>query len=230
MKKGLIYLAAVCLLAAGCMMLFHPEEESVNPLPEVAEKNPGTLEGLVILVDPGHGGYDGGARGKSGLWEKEINLQMANAFLQALERRGAKVILTRTEDKDFAPTKRADLDARLRMAEGADLLLSVHMNKYHDERESGPQVFYRKGREESRLLAGCLQAALIENLQPNRQRQSLPGDYYMLQLEIPSVLVECGFLSNPEEEKMLRDADYQKKLAEAVAEGIEEYRKVREGQ
>lgn len=144
----------------------------------------------------------------------------------ALEEQGARVIMTREEDKAFADRKRPDLNARLKMAKegGADILLSIHMNQYHDSNESGPQVFYRKSSADSRLLAGCLQEALINGLQPSRVRSAMAGDYYMLSLPIPSVLIECGFISNPQEAKWLLDIDYQKRVAEAVSLGIAEYR------
>lgn len=232
MKKGWLYLAAVCLLGAGCLCLAPGRQEAAPTLPPVQTAAPGPLAGRVILVDAGHGGYDGGARaGQSGLWEKEINLQVALALEDALEDAGARVVMTRREDRDFGDTKRADLDARLNMAKenGADLLLSIHMNQYPDERESGPQVFYRKGSEESRLLAGCIQASLLQNLQPKRQRQALSGDYYMLGLNIPSVLVECGFLSNRQEERMLLDGAYQQKLAQAITRGVEEFETLNKG-
>ena len=149
--------------------------------------------------------------------------------VDALEAAGARVILTREEDKAFADKKRPDLDARLQMARdaGADMLLSVHMNQYHSARESGPQVFYRQAHQESRLLAGCIQQSMIADLQPKKARAALAGDYYMLSLNIPSVLVECGFISNPEEEKMLLDEAYQKRLAEAVCKGVCEYAALR---
>lgn len=227
MKRGWIYLAALCLLGAAFLTLISEERKEETRLPPaVPQATPAPLQGRVILVDAGHGGYDGGARaGSSGLWEKEINLQVAGALQAALEDQGATVVMTRTEDRDFASSKRADLDGRLQMARDnrADMLLSIHMNQYHQPRESGPQVFYRKGQEESRLLAGCIQAAMIHHLQPKKQRSALAGDYYMLSLDMPSVLVECGFLSNPEEEKMLLDPAYQQKLARAVTEGILEF-------
>jgi hypothetical protein len=101
-----------------------------------------------------------------------------------------------------------------------DLLLSIHMNEYRVRSESGPQVFYRAGNEGGRLLAGCLQEALITRLTPKKQRTAMAGDYFILQLEAPSALVECGFISNAEEERLLRSADYQTRLAEAIAEGV----------
>lgn len=206
----------------------HMSRGKTVPKPAVIpeEKHAGPLDGVCILVDAGHGGYDGGARAvKNGLWEKEYNLRMALEIRDALEAQGARVIMTRTEDKAFANKKRPDLDARLQMAKdgGADILLSVHMNEYHDAKEAGPQVFYRKNNAQSRLLAGCLQESLIAGLQPSRVRSALAGDYYMLSLPIPSVLIECGFISNLQEAKWLLDADYQKQLAQAVCRGVIEY-------
>lgn len=221
-KTSFIYMLILAVFFhVGCGKA--PAAQNTEP---AAEENRGMLEGVCILVDPGHGGYDGGARSvNGGLWEKEINLQMAMQIKKALEAQGARVIMTRTEDKAFADRKRPDLDARLQMAKdgGADMLLSVHMNQYHDAKESGPQVFYRKDSKDSRLLAGCLQEALICGVQPARERSAMAGDYYMLSLSIPSVLIECGFISNPQEAKLLVDADYQKQLSEAVCAGVCEY-------
>ena len=186
----------------------------------------GALAGRVILVDAGHGGRDGGARARdSGTWEKEINLQTALALRDVLEEAGARVILTRDTDRQYSDNKREDLTARLRLARenGAEMVISIHMNEYRSRRESGPQVFYRAGREESRLLAGALQSSLIRALAPKKERAAMAGDYFILSLDVPSVLVECGFLSNPEEEKLLLTASYRRRIAEALRDGIIEY-------
>ncbi len=186
----------------------------------------GVLAGRGILVDPGHGGRDGGARARdTGTWEKEINLQTALALRDALEEAGARVILTRDADRQYSDNKREDLTARLRLARenGAEMVISIHMNEYRSRRESGPQVFYRAGREESRLLAGALQSSLIRTLAPKKERAAMAGDYFILSLDVPSVLVECGFLSNPEEEKLLLTASYRRRIAEALRDGIIEY-------
>lgn len=227
MRKIILSVSAAILII-GCVYFLSYRQllPEIKPAEMAEETQNGPLEGVCIVVDAGHGGYDGGARaGQSKTWEKEINLQMAMQFRNALEAAGARVILTREEDKAFADKKRPDLDARLNMAREAeaDMLLSVHMNQYHNARESGPQVFYRKAQQDSRLLAGCIQQAMIDDLQPQKARAALAGDYYMLSLDIPSVLVECGFISNPEEEKMLLDAGYQKRLAEAVCRGVCEF-------
>ena len=195
---------------------------------------PGPLAGLTILVDAGHGGYDGGARCRdSGVWEKELTLAVALQTKSALTRQGASVIMTRTEDADLCTAdrpasltkKRQDMQRRVALAQdnGADMVLSIHMNEYRVRGESGPQVFYRAGCEGGRLLAGCIQEALITHLQPQKQRAAMAGDYFILQLDVPSVLVECGFISNPAEEKLLLSADYQAHLAEAITAGVEEF-------
>ncbi len=186
----------------------------------------GVLAGHVICVDAGHGGADGGARARdSKTWEKELNLRIATLLADLLEQSGATVLRTRTEDMQYDANKRKDLTARMNIATdgGADLLVSIHMNEYRTRAESGPQVFYRAGQENSRLLAGALQASLISHLIPRKERVAMAGDYFILSLTIPSVLVECGFISNAEEEKLLLNADYQAQVAQAVHDGIVEY-------
>ncbi len=195
------------------------------------------LSGLTVALDPGHGGYDGGARARdSGVWEKELTLQIAEAVEDALAERGAAVVLTRTEDICLAEggagkaRKRADLQKRLETAEnaGADVFLSIHLNEYRDRRESGPQVFYQRGADAGRLLAGALQESLIARLQPERQRAANAGDYYVLRnTALPAALVECGFLSNAAEERKLLDAAYQQRIALAVADGLETWLSLR---
>ncbi len=192
------------------------------------------LAGWTILVDPGHGGYDGGARARdSGTWEKHINLAVALEVEKSLVRRGARVVMTRRTDEDLCTEdrpasltkKRQDMEARVDTAReaGADMVLSIHMNEYRARSQSGPQVFYREGSDAGRLLAGCLQSALISGLSPRKERAAMAGDYFILQLAVPSALVECGFLSNAEEEKKLLTPAYQAKIGEAVAEGAAEY-------
>ena len=200
-----------------------------------AAKN-ASLAGLTVALDPGHGGYDGGARAHdSGKWEKEINLQIALAVEKELLNRGASVVLTRREDICLAEgdtatkqRKRADLQARVDIAKAAqaDVFLSIHLNEYRSRAQSGPQVFYQQGGDDGRLLAGVLQAALIKGLEPKKERKAMAGDYYVLRSAIPSALVECGFLSNAEEEKLLLTPAYHQRIAVSLADGLEEYREL----
>ena len=206
-----------------------------TPVPEPAvTPEPLPLSGWTILIDPGHGGYDGGAKARdSGVWEKVINLDVALQVEKSLTEQGASVVMTRREDADLCTEdrpaaltkKRQDMLARVEMAVSAqvDMVLSIHMNEYRARSESGPQVFYRAGSDAGRLLAGCMQEALIERLRPRKERAAMAGDYFILQLDVPSVLVECGFISNPEEEKLLLSGNYQARLGEAVAAGVMSY-------
>ncbi len=155
---------------------------------------------------------------------------------KALAQRGAEVVLTRREDVCLAEgdtatkaRKREDLQKRRDIAEeaGADVLLSIHMNEYRSRKESGPQVFYQRGADEGRLLAGALQQAMLEGLDPPKRRVAMAGDYYVLRGKLPSALVECGFLSNAAEEKLLLSPAYQRRIALAVADGLEEYQKLK---
>lgn len=219
----------VCLLMvlAGCLwgMALPPSAPTSTPaLP---------LSGLTVALDPGHGGYDGGARAvESGLWEKAITLQMALSIEEELTAQGAQVVLTRREDICLAEgdtatraRKRQDLQRRMDIAAeaGADIFLSIHMNEYRSRREQGPQVFWQRGGQAGQLLAQTLQSALIRELNPPKQRQALAGDYYVLRGPLPSALVECGFISNAQEEKLLLSSDYQHRFGQALATGLRDY-------
>ena len=235
--EHLATMAAALLVLFGGLMTVAALRRNVtdasSPVP-VATPVPGPLAGFTVLVDAGHGGYDGGARCRdSGVWEKEMNLAVARQVERTLVSRGARVVMTRREDVDLCTDdrpanltkKRQDMLGRIALAQenDVDMVLSIHMNEYRARSESGPQVFYRAGSNGGRLLAGCIQEALITRLQPKKQRTAMAGDYFILQLDAPSVLVECGFISNPAEEKLLLDAGYQEKIAQAIADGVTEF-------
>lgn len=238
-RKVFVLTMAVVIMGIviGCVAAVRSggkEQEPSSPQTQAQVAQPLPLSGWTILVDAGHGGYDGGARARdSGVWEKHINLSVALQTEKALVARGAKVLMTRREDEDLCEEtrpatltkKRQDMQNRVAMAVdgGADMVLSIHMNEYRDRSQSGPQVFYRQGADAGRLLAGCLQESLIAALMPKKERSAMAGDYFILQLAIPSALVECGFISNAAEEKLLLSADYQARVGEAVADGVEEY-------
>jgi len=234
MLTAVLLVCGVLLISVLSLQAASDAPDSEAELLPAITAEPGPLSGWVILVDPGHGGYDGGARAQqSGRWEKELTLEISLAVEKSLSERGAEVVMTRREDIDLTTKdrpshltkKRQDMQARVDMATsaGANMVLSIHMNEYRDRGESGPQVFYRQGSEVSRLLAGCLQESLIQTLQPAKKRSALPGDYFILQLDVPSALVECGFISNAQEEAKLQSAAYQALIGEAVAGGVEEY-------
>lgn len=225
----------LCLIGCGALLMAAVHNPVTNggdaptPIPTPEPALQGALTGLTVCLDPGHGGYDGGAYGRdSGTPEKELNLDVAKQLAALLKEAGARVILTREEDIALADAgelrKRRDLQARVDAAKEADLFISIHMNEYRTRTQSGPQVFYRKGQAGSRLLAGFLQQRLNAALTPAKPRSANTGEYYVLEnLSIPAVLVECGFLSNPAEEALLLTPEYRRRVAEAILAGVEEY-------
>ncbi|MBR2942915.1 MAG: N-acetylmuramoyl-L-alanine amidase [Clostridia bacterium] len=219
--------AALAACAGGnAAAAFAPRLQAAQ---EMASPVPGPLAGLTVAVDAGHGGYDGGAVGRvSGTPEKGLNLDVALHVERLLAAQGAQVVMTRTGDYalcDENPPIRKKLQDMQRRAQiirdaGADLVLSIHMNEYAGRSQSGPQVFYRENCPAGRLLAGAVQQAMMEGLAPRRERTALGGDYYILTLGVPSVLVECGFLSNREEEALLLTPQYREKVAQAIVQGV----------
>lgn len=189
----------------------------------------GPLAGLTIALDAGHGGYDGGAYGRaSGTAEKGLNLDVARRLDRLLTEQGARTVMTRTGDyalcDEHPPIRKKLQDMQRRAAliaqAGADMVISIHMNEYAGRAESGPQTFYREGCPAGRLLAGAIQQAMIDGLSPAKEREAQGGDYYILTLGVPSVLVECGFLSNAKEEALLLTAQYRERVAVAIARGV----------
>ena len=224
-----VFCSLALLWAAGtsAVQTFAGEHAAAEAVKATAAPQP--LRGLTIAVDAGHGGYDGGAVGRvSGVPEKGLNLDVAQQVEKLLCAQGADVVMTRTGDYalcDEDPPIRKKLQDMQRRAEiirlnDADMVISIHMNEYAGRSEIGPQVFYREGCPAGRLLAGALQAAMIRGLQPKKERPALGGDYYILTLGVPSVLVECGFLSNREEEALLMQEEYRQRIAQAIAQGV----------
>ena len=164
----------------------------------------------VIVLDAGHGGWDPGKTGTNGVNEKELNLAVTEKLAEYLEMGGAEVILTRPSDEALGNGKQTDMAERKRIANesGADILVSIHQNAFPSAKVKGAQVFYHNSSEKGKVLAECVQENLKKRVDGSNHRQAKANDsYYILRTtEIPAVIVECGFLSNHEEEKMLNDA------------------------
>ena len=179
-----------------------------------------------VVVDAGHGGVDGGAVGsKTGVVEAGLNLTVALCLRDALEEAGVTVLMTRTDENALADSKRSDMQARRKImnTEGVDLVVSVHMNRFTDPSVSGPMAFYMKGSAEGQRLAELVIAAVCEAV-GRPVRSANPGDYFVIrESPAPSVLVECGFLSNAEDEALLQTEAHQQKLARAIAKGVLAY-------
>ncbi|MCY6354683.1 N-acetylmuramoyl-L-alanine amidase CwlD [Clostridium sp. ZS2-4] len=189
----------------------------------------------IILLDPGHGGIDGGAISKNGTVEKNINLSIAKKLKINLEQKGFNVIMTREDDIGLysdkgriRDKKNEDLNNRCKIKgeTNCDIFMSIHLNMFQQSQYYGAQVWYSK-EGESAELAHILQQNLIKDLNNNNKRKEkcAKGAYKILRChsDIPSVLVECGFLSNLEEEEKLKTDSYQEKIAVSLANSIEEF-------
>ena len=176
-----------------------------------------------VVLDYGHGGSDCGAIGTdTGVREADLNLAVGERVAAALEDRGCFVLRTRTGTDALADTKQNDMALRgaILCTEGVDCTVSIHMNRFSDRSVKGPMCYYQAGAADGQTLAQCVADALCSALQ-QKQRLANPGNNYVTRIPTaPSVLVEYGFLSNPEDERMLQDPAYQALLAEAVADGV----------
>ena len=189
-------------------------------------------EKYCICLDSGHGGDDPGKIGVGGTKEKDINLQVALKLKEKLEKAGFEVVMTRETDTDLAEEgasshKVSDMRKRCEIIEETKpvMTVSIHQNSYTDSAVKGAQTFYYGESAEGKALAEVLQAKLVEKLDPSNHRTAKANEsYYLLKkTSTPTVIVECGFLSNPEEEKKLQEEKYQEQVADAVCEGIKEY-------
>lgn len=209
-----LYVAAFFLLGAG--LLRHSVEVSSD------QRFP---ERRVIIIDAGHGGPDGGTTGVAGTGEAELNLQIARRLERLLTLFGCDTVMTRKDSGSLASEgdtirqkKQSDLRNRVEMVNAVPngILVSIHQNHFPDGRYYGPQVFYSG---EAKSLAEMMQASLTHALAPGSRRaaKEARGIYLMEHIQCPGILVECGFLSNADEEQRLRSAEHQKRLAAVMA-------------
>lgn len=216
-----LYVAAFFLGAAG--LLRHTVETSGAMEPFGAHP--------VIVIDAGHGTPDGGSTGISGTREETVNLAVAKRLEGLLTLLGYDTVMTRTgpdciatEGETIRQKKQSDLRNRVECANElpAAVVVSIHQNHFPDPRYSGPQVFYCGGGED---LAASAQRALTNALAPGSKREpkEASGIYLMEHITHPGILVECGFLSNPEEERKLNSPDHQKKIAAILAAVLANY-------
>lgn len=188
-----------------------------------------------IIIDAGHGLPDGGAVGINGSVEQGINLDITLKLQRLLEQSGANVILTRSDSnaiylnasERIKNNKINDLKLRKSIIESSnsDIFISIHMNKFEQSKYRGAQVFYSEIPKESELLAKLIQSniKLIADQNNNRQIKVNKDVFLLKNTKIPSVLIECGFISNAEEEKLLNDEIYQNKIVYAIYHGILDY-------
>lgn len=223
------YLIVLAIAVHISSTIFVDADYHVEALTDLTEEN-------IIIIDAGHGGEDCGAIGEGGIYEKDLNLEIAMMLGEMLSEKGYAVVYTRTEDKLLYEEsenikgirKISDLKNRCKI--GAEhpkaLFLSIHMNSYGDKRYSGLQVYYSENDSTSQNLANSIQTSVRDLLQKSNKRQIKPGRemYLMKNLQNPAVLIECGFITNSEECEKLLKKEYQKELCFAIICGIIEYK------
>lgn len=186
-----------------------------------------SLDGKKIIVDAGHGGSDVGCIGvETGRYEKEVNLEIAQKLERLLVDNGAEVIMTRTTDDAIAQTKEEDMAQREQIIKtsNADMFVSIHQNEFENKEAKGPQVFFVAQGSVGKRLAVAIQERMNGRLDPDGERIALPVAYRLLKVgSQPSCIVECGFFSNPQEEKLLQEDEYQQKVANTILDGIKLY-------
>lgn len=222
MKK----LVFILVLAAAAAFLYEGVKPAFN------DWRP-PLTGMTIMIDPGHGGLDGGAGNEPAL-EKDIALSVSEKLREFLNGQGAIVLMTREEDKDLAEEdtesirtrKTEDLKKRKQLINesGVDLFISVHLNAIPAEQWRGAQTFYSPHIPENKEIAAAIQKELIGNLgNTDRQPAEIGHVFILKETDVPGALVEIGFLSNPTERRLLESESYQEKTAASISRGILRY-------
>ncbi|MGM9523560.1 MAG: N-acetylmuramoyl-L-alanine amidase [Faecousia sp.] len=218
-KKSVGFYLFVCAVVIMGAMLLSRAGSAVAVLSSEVSTAP------IVVIDAGHGGEDGGAISVTGVRESTLNLEISQRLNDLLHFLGIQTKMIRTEDvsvytegETIAQKKVSDIHNRVAMVEQTPnaLLVSIHQNQFSESQYRGAQVFYASGSQE---LAELLQSELAEQVDPKNHREckQAKGIYLLEHISCPAVLVECGFLSNPAEEALLRDEAYQKKLASVIA-------------
>lgn len=223
------------MLLLLCTFAFSYEKNKTNKNENTRSTVAIPTSSKVIVIDAGHGVPDEGAQSSRGTTEAETNLKIALKLQNLLEQGGCTVVLTRSDENaiyDLDKTtlrekKISDIRNRVKIGNSAsaDLFVSIHLNKIPQQQYWGWQCFYNSKNENSIKLAKQVQSNLNEAIQKDNKRvvMKLDSVYIMKHVEIPITIVECGFLSNPEEEKQLLEDEYQDKLAWGIYNGINDY-------
>ena len=199
----------------------------------VLSENTAVADRKTVVVDAGHGGVDGGATSCTGVLESHFNLEIAQKLNDLFNLLGINTVMIRdtdcsvyTEGQTIAQKKVSDLKERVRIVNSTEncILISIHQNLFSDSKYSGAQVFYAPT-EGSQLIAKSLQTSFVNALNPGSHRMEKKADsiYLMQNINCPGVLVECGFLSNPKEEYLLRTKAYQQKICCIIACTVSNY-------
>ena len=219
-----------CLLVIECGAVAYGSviyNDAVEYKKEIVETS-AIVQPKRVVIDAGHGGRDGGVTSSNGLRESDVVLKIAEYLEFELECRGFEVTQTRSTDEglydeDMDNRKRDDMNKRRKVIDivQPDLVMSIHLNNFMRDRSvHGLQCFYQKGRDNGKEYAIQIQNHLNKSGLLERERTAMPADYFILESEFPSVLIECGFLSNAEEEKKLGTDEYRRELAKHIADAI----------
>ena len=239
-KKFVAVVISLCCLAVVIVLITEAlagaytdvQAMEIPGIPERTEDSPEQtveqavkiLEGRLIVIDAGHGGFDPGAIGVDGTYESELNLEIAKSLKTELESYGAQIIMTRSDGNALADSKQTDMAERRRIIEesGSDIVISIHMNSHEDSSISGPLVLFMPNSENGKKLADTVQESLNDELAAEGMARS--DNLYILRSgNQPCILIECGYISNASEESMLKRQDYQLKVVKSICEGIEKY-------
>lgn len=228
-RKRLMFVSAALIVGLSLFFLRLPTASTLVSIDQ-------RLTGMVIGIDAGHGGVDGGAISKNGAIEKDLNLAIALHLRDYLQEAGVIVVLTREADydlandgtKSYSKRKTEDLLERVALLKEAkvEMVISIHMNSVPSSRWYGAQSFYDKdASEDSKLLAHAIQQQIKKYLEnTTRESKDVEGIYLLHQMnEVPTALVEVGFLSNEAEAKHLVDSAYQRQVAASIYTGILQY-------
>lgn len=230
MSKRIKTIMWLLIFLIGLYFLTDSIEETVGSIDRF---NP-PLSGLVIVLDPGHGGVDGGAVGADQTLEKDLTLIVSKKLQDYLQQGGADVFLTRESDHDLADdstkniSQRKAMDIKRRVAfieeKDPDLFITIHLNALPSTQWRGAQTFYHPNQPESKVLAESIQAQIRGNLtNTTREALAINGVYVLKHANRPAALVEIGFLSNPEERELLKQSPYQDKMAASIYYGVLSY-------
>lgn len=234
MKRILNRLSIIVVVIVGSIMYANTQKENRN-IGEAVQVTSLPISGKVIVLDAGHGTPDEGAQSSKGTTEAESNLAITLKVQKLLEQSGAHVVLTRSDEKSIydldsktlKQKKISDIHNRVKIGNSAsaDIFVSIHLNKIPQQEYTGWQCFYNSKNEHSKKLAEMIQENLNQAIQKENERIAMKLDkvYIMKHVEIPISIVECGFLSNPQEEQELLQDSYQERLAWGIYNGIISY-------
>lgn len=232
MKK---FIAFLFMITMFCGFFVCPSQKTCNATIDPLPADTVPSRNYTVVIDPGHGGVDPGSIGyKTKVKEADLNLKLSYMLKEKLEAAGINIVMTRKDENALAEGtgkafKKRDMELRKELIKQVrpNMVISIHMNSYTKHNLRGAQVFYDKTSDISKQIAESIQEEFIKDLVKGNKCTS-PGDYFMLKCTTaPSVIVECGFISNEEEEKLLLTEEYQEKIVDCIYMGIVKFLQIK---